>query len=146
MKVALVALVVALVGAGSASAGTVPPIKSIKLPGGKTMCVLVGGTVAQGAGVLCTTQQAPGARPFPPRSCPDFGDPAPGLSMGPTGRATRPCLSENPFVPPIRTLRYGRSITVGAIACVAVSKAVGVRCENANLRGFELSPSAWRRF
>lgn len=137
------AAVVAAIAVPAASAGTAT-FKSFKLPGNKVRCIM--GANAPGNYVLCIAIQAPGARPFPRLNCRQEGDPGGGLSLSHTGRAKGICLSENPISPPVRLLRYGRSIQLGGIACVAVSKAVGVRCENANAHGFEMSPSAWKRF
>jgi hypothetical protein len=142
-RAALLSTVAALATAAGASAGTVPPIKSFKLPGGKVQCVIVGGTARQ-AGVLCVAKLNPGARPFPRANCHGEGDTGGGLSLGLTGRVKGICLSENPFVPPIRLLRYGRTISVGGISCAAISKSVGVRCENANAQGFQVSPNGWK--
>jgi hypothetical protein len=146
--VVLLSLIAAFALASSAAPsveGSVPPIKSFKLPGNKVRCVIVGGTTAQGAGALCIAILNAGVRPFPRPQC-DVGDPGGGLSIGLTGRSKGLCLSENPIVPPVRLLRYGRSITVGGIACAAISRSAGVRCENANLHGFQISPSGWSRF
>jgi hypothetical protein len=139
----LMACAAALALAAVASAGSVPPIKSFKLPGNKVQCVITGGS-AQQAGVLCVADLNPGARPFPRANCHGEGDTGGGLRLGLTGGVKGICLSENPFVPPIRLLRYGRTITVGGISCTAISKSVGVRCENANARGFQVSPSGWK--
>ena len=47
-------------------------------------------------------------------------------------------------LPPIRTLAYGKRIAIGGISCAAISKAVGVRCENASALGFSLSTKGWQ--
>jgi hypothetical protein len=61
------------------------------------------------------------------------------------GRARGICLSENPIAPPVRLLRYGHTIQLGGIACLAVSKRIGIRCENAVGHWFAMSPFGWRR-
>lgn len=139
------ALAVMLVVAAAASAGSAPPIKSFKLPGNKVRCVIAGGARPT-AGVLCIGKLNPGVKGFPRRNCHGEGDTGGGLSMGLIGKPSGICLSEDPFVPPIRLLAYGKTISVGNISCAAVSKTIGVRCENANSHGFQISASGWRRF
>jgi hypothetical protein len=133
----------AAVGAPSAGAGGVPTIKSFKLFGGKVKCVLVGGT---SSGVTCLGQLNAGARPFPKPNCQGVGDPGGGLGLGRTGKAKGLCLSENPIVPPVPVLQFGKSRTVGGVTCRAVSAAIGVRCTNQSSHGFRMSPSGWARF
>jgi len=135
--------VIALATASVAMAGAPVPQKTFKLPDGSVTCVITGGTAKQ-AGVICTAKLAPGARPFPRRNCRGVGDSGAAILLTLTGRPKGVCLSENPFQPPIRTLRYGRRIAIGGISCAAISKAVGVRCENASARGFSLSTRGWR--
>lgn len=127
----------------AAGGGAAVPVKSFKLPGGKVMCVITGGTAKQ-AGVICTADLDPGARPFPRIDCRGTGDTGGAIALGLTGKAKGVCLSENPFVPPIRLLPYGKRIAVGGISCAAISKSVGVRCENASARGFSLSTKGWK--
>jgi hypothetical protein len=133
----LVTLVLASVAAGAGS-GSPLPVKSFKLPGGSVTCVITGGGVGQ-AGVICTAKLQPGARKFPRRNCGGVGDSGSAILLGLTGKPKAVCLSEDPFVRPIRTLPYGKLIAIGGISCAAVSKQIGVRCENANARGFQLS-------
>jgi hypothetical protein len=137
------ALVALAVLAGVASAGAPVPVKSFKLPDGKVRCVLSGGNAKQ-AGVICTAELAPGARPFPRARCHGTGDTGGAIGLGLTGKPKGVCLSEDPFVRPIRTLAYGKRIAIGGISCAAISKSVGVRCENASARGFSLSTKGWR--
>jgi hypothetical protein len=145
VRAALIAVLAVLVAATAASAGSAAPaIKSFKLQGGKVECVVVGGS-APSAGVLCVALLEPGVKPFPKPVC-DAGDPGGGLSIGLTGKATGICLSENPFVPPVKLLAYGSLVTIGGMSCAAISKAVGVRCENATGHGFRMSPTGWKRF
>jgi hypothetical protein len=139
---ALVALAAASVAAGAGGGAPIPQ-KSFKLPGGNVTCVITGGTAKQ-AGVICTAKLAPGARPFPRKNCGGVGDSGAAILLGLTGKPKAVCLSENPFQPPIRTLAYGKVIAVGGISCAAISKAVGVRCENASARGFSLSTKGWK--
>ena len=145
MRVALIAVVATLIAATAAWAGpAAPTIKSFKLPGGKVECVISGGS-APSAGALCIAFLKPGVKPFPKPTC-DAGDPGGGLSIGLTGKAKGICLSENPFVPPVKLLAYGHYVTIGGISCAATSKSVGVRCENATGHGFRMSPAGWKRF
>jgi hypothetical protein len=151
VKRALAAAVLLIVltgisGAAASVSGTVPTIKSIKLPGNKVQCVLTGPSASGPGGALCVAVLNPGVKGFPKRNCMGTGDTGGGLQMGAKGKVKGICLSENPFVPPVRLLRYGRTITVGGVACVAVSRRVGVRCENANLHGWQISPSRWKKF
>lgn len=143
LAAALVVLATASVAAAAGGGAPPPPIKSFKLPGGKIQCVITGGTARQ-AGVICTADLDPGARRFPRAKCHGVGDTGGAIGLGLTGKAKGVCLSENPFVPPIRTLAYGKLIAVGGISCAAISKAVGVRCENASARGFSLSTKGWK--
>lgn len=143
LALAFALLVSLLVGTASASAGTAPPVRSFKLPGGSVTCVIAGGSARQ-AGVICTADLLPGARPFPRANCHGTGDTGAAIGLGLTGKPKGVCLSENPFVPPVRVLRYGKLISVGGISCAAISKQVGVRCENASARGFSLSRRGWR--
>ncbi len=134
---------IALATASVAMAGAPVPQKTFKLPDGSVTCVITGGTAKQ-SGVICTAKLAPGARPFPRRNCRGVGDSGAAILLTLTGGPKGVCLSENPFQPPIRTLRYGRRIAIGGISCAAISQAVGVRCENASARGFSLSTRSWR--
>ena len=99
-----------------------PTIKSFKMFGGKVKCVMVGGT---SSGVTCLGLLNSGVRPFPKPNCQGIGDPGGGLQMGRTGRAKGLCLSENPIVPPVPVLRFGKSRTVGGVTCRAVSATIG---------------------
>lgn len=137
------AALVAVLTAGSASAGGVPPIKSFKLRGGKVTCVMVGGAFS---GVTCLGKLNPGVRAFPRPNCHGEGDPGGGLGLGRTGRAKGLCLSENPIVPPVRILAYGSALRIGGVTCRAVSATIGVRCTNRSAHGFRMSASGWARF
>ena len=139
----LVTLVIASVAAAAGS-GTPITQKSFKLPGGDVTCVITGGTAKQ-SGVICTANLKPGARKFPRVNCQGTGDTGAAIALGLKGKPKGVCLSENPFSPPIRLLAYGKRIAVGGISCAAISKAIGVRCENATAQGFQLSPSkGWK--
>jgi hypothetical protein len=143
IALALVALLIALATASVAAAGAPIPQRTFKLPDGGVMCVITGGTAKQ-AGVICTASLQAGARKFPRASCHGTGDTGGAILLGLTGKPKGVCLSENPFQPPIRRLAYGKRIALGGISCAAISKAVGVRCENASARGFSLSSRGWR--
>lgn len=146
MRLALVlALVVTAATASVAAAGSGPPLehRTFKLPGGAVTCVITGGSAKQ-SGVICTAKLQPGARKFPRKNCRGVGDSGAAILLGLTGKPKGVCLSENPFQPPIRTLAYGKRIAIGGISCAAVSKSVGVRCENASALGFSLSTKGWR--
>ena len=142
---ALLAVLTVVATASVAAAGSGPPIKqkTFKLPGGSVTCVLTGGSAKQ-AGVICTAKLAPGARKFPRKNCHGVGDSGAAILLTLTGKPKGVCLSENPFQPPIRTLAYGKRIAIGGISCAAISKSVGVRCENASALGFSLSTKGWR--
>jgi hypothetical protein len=143
IALALVALLIALATASVAAAGAPIPQRTFKLPDGGVMCVITGGTAKQ-AGVICTATLQPGARKFPRASCHGIGDTGGAILLGLTGKPKGVCLSENPFQPPIRRLAYGKRTALGGISCAAISKSVGVRCENASARGFSLSSRGWR--
>jgi hypothetical protein len=138
-------LTLALAVVASASeTGAAPPTRTFKLPGGSVTCVLSGGGAGQNA-VICTAKLEPGARKFPRRPCPDAGDSGGAILLGLKGKPKGVCLSENPFQPPIRTLAYGKRISLGGISCAAISKAIGLRCENASATGFQLSAAkGWK--
>ena len=143
IALALVVLLVALISASVAAAGAPVPQRSFKLPDGSVTCVITGGTAKQ-AGVICTAKLQPGARKFPRANCRGVGDTGGAILLGLTGKPKGVCLSEDPFSPPIRTLAYGKRIALGGISCAAISKSVGVRCENASARGFSLSSKGWK--
>ena len=146
LPVALVATLAVLLGlVATASAGSAPPTRAIKLPGGKVQCVLAGGTGNQG-GALCIATLNSGVKPFPKKNCNGTGDTGGGLGMTARGRATGICLSENPFQPPVKVLAYGTLIRLGNVSCAAVSRAVGMRCKNAGGHGWTMSPTGWTRF
>lgn len=135
-------LATASVAAGAGSGAPIPQ-KSFKLPGGSVTCVITGGTAKQ-AGVICTARLQPGARKFPRANCRGVGDSGAAILLGLTGKPKGVCLSEDPFSSPIRTLAYGKRVALGGISCAAISKSVGVRCENASARGFSLSMKGWK--
>lgn len=137
----LVLLATAAVAAAGSEAQ--PKWQTFELPDGSVTCVIMGGPPKQ-AGVICTAKLEPGARKFPRKNCHRVGDSGGAILLGLTGGPKGVCLSENPFQPPIRTLRYGKRIAIGGISCAAISATVGVRCENANARGFSLSKRGWR--
>jgi hypothetical protein len=145
LTLALLAALAVLATASIAAAGSGPPLKqrSFKLPGGSVTCVITGGSARQ-SGVICTAKLQPGARKFPRRNCRGVGDSGAAILLGLTGKPKGVCLSENPFQRPIRTLAYGKRIAIGGISCAAISKSVGVRCENASALGFSLSTKGWR--
>jgi hypothetical protein len=143
IALALVALLIGLATASIAAAGAPIPQRTFKLSDGGVMCVITGGTAKQ-AGVICTATLQPGARRFPRASCHGIGDTGGAILLALTGKPKGVCLSENPFQPPIRRLAYGKRVALGGISCAAISKAVGVRCENASARGFSLSSRGWR--
>lgn len=142
---ALLTALAMLATAAVAAAGSGPPLKwkTFKLPGGSVACVITGGSAKQ-SGVICTAKLQPGARKFPRKNCHGIGDSGAAILLGLTGKPKGVCLSENPFQPPIRTLKYGKRIAIGGISCAAISKSVGVRCENASALGFSLSTRGWR--
>ena len=139
------ALTAALAAAadGSPSAAN-PPIRSFTLTGGKVTCVMTGGQPAT-AGALCLGTLNKGVKPFPRPNCHGTGDPGGGLSIGTTGRSRGLCLSENPIVPPVKLLAYGKSISLGGVTCKAVSATVGVRCTNRTRHGFQMSRYGWKQ-
>lgn len=145
LTLALLAALAVLATASVAAAGSGSPLKqrTFKLPGGSVTCVITGGSAKQ-SGVICTAKLRPGARKFPRRNCRGVGDSGVAILLGLTGKPKGVCLSENPFQRPIRRLAYGKRIAIGGISCAAISKAVGVRCENASALGFSLSTKGWR--
>jgi hypothetical protein len=143
LLLALAALAVALAAAATATAGS--GVHSFKTPGGKVKCLMFTEPEPP-IGVLCITSLAPGVPPFPHPRCRE-GDPGGGLQLLLKARRAKGlCLSENPIIPPVRVLRYGTTIASAGLSCTAVSKSVGIRCTNPGGHGFEMSPSAWRRF
>jgi hypothetical protein len=81
-----------------------------------------------------------GLRPTPARRCRlDWV----GLVLGGRGRANPLCAGDTAADPGSRILAYGRAWRRGPFRCV--SRRTGLRCRNADSRGFVLARRGWRR-
>lgn len=139
-RVALVAFLGALAGAGPAARGD-DAVVAFRSPSGNIHCVIDASQPAA-ATVGCELRDYTGPAPAKPRDC--ELDWVPGASLDAKGRvAVFACQGDTLQSPDARVLAYGSTIARGGITCS--SAATGMTCTVASGRGFLVSRAAIRR-
>ena len=124
----LLGLCVALVAAGTATAGVI----SFRMPSKNIECAEF--TDARPT-LRCDIRG--GLKPLPPKPASCEFDWGAGYIMGRRGRAHVSCVSDSVHDPSARVLRYGTIWRRDGFVCV--SRTAGLRCHNAAGNGFFLS-------
>jgi hypothetical protein len=105
--------------------------EAFQLPSGNIHCMAFEGTVR------CDVLQSTYRRPPRPRDCDlDYGD---SVELGPRGPARYVCHGDTVADPSSPVLGYGRAWQGSALSCTASPS--GLRCVNAEGRGFEMARS-----
>ncbi|MEO3472307.1 DUF6636 domain-containing protein [Roseomonas sp. CAU 1739] len=121
-------------------AASVPVLASaqeaFQLPSGNIHCAAFDGVLR------CDVLQSTFRRPPRPRDCEqDFGD---SVELGSRGPARMVCHGDTVADPKALVLGYGRAWQGRGLSCTASQ--AGLRCVNAEGRGFEMSRAALRLF
>jgi hypothetical protein len=111
-------------------------VPGLRTPSGNIVCAFSGGSIR------CDIRSGLHRLPPRPRDCDvDWGQ---GFTLRKRGRAAIVCAGDTVLALDVPTLRYGRTWRRGGITCV--SRSVGLRCHNADGRGFFLSRERAFRF
>lgn len=103
--------------------------EAFQLPSGNIHCMAFEGTLR------CEIRQSHYRRPPRPFDCDlEYGD---SVELGPRGRAQLVCHGDTVQDPKSPVLGYGRAWQGPGMACTAST--AGLRCENREGRGFEMS-------
>ncbi len=110
--------------------------EGFQLPSGNIHCALYDGILR------CDVRSAFYPRPPRPRNCDlEWGD---AVELRARGAATLLCHGDTVMEPGHPVLRYGTAWQGPGMTCTAAQ--TGLRCQNSEGRGFEMSRSALKRF